>query len=159
MSIILPCSDKFSLQLFSFSFASFHFIYVVIWIIFSFLEEECISWIYDNSRYASWRTEIYHSTAHVGNSQVWRTTCSGKVTVDTWSDAWPRAALILFFSFQHNLSFFYFLFSLQSMPSQAFLYENTHNTVTIEELQKLAPGVEETFCGSFLALSLLSNSY
>lgn len=45
------------------------------------------------------------------------------------------------------------------MPSQAFLYENTHNTVTIEELQKLAPGVKETFCGSFLALSLLSNSY
>jgi len=99
MSILLPCSDKFSLQLFSFSFASFHFIYVVIWIIFSLLEEECISWIYDNSRYASWRTEIYHSTAHVGNSQVWRTTCSGKVTVDTWSDAWPRAALIVFLAF------------------------------------------------------------
>ena len=49
------------------------------------------------------------------------------------------------------------MLSLQSMPSQAFLYENTHNTVTIEELQKLAPGVKEIF--SCLALSLLADPY
>ena len=45
------------------------------------------------------------------------------------------------------------------MPSQAFLYENAHNTVTIEELQKRAPGVKETFCGSYLALSRLPDTY
>ena len=76
---------------------------------FFLLEEECISWIYDNSRYASWRTEIYHRTTHAWNSQVWRTTCSGKVTV--FCHVIRRLVTFYFdtsFSFQQDLSFIYF---------------------------------------------------
>lgn len=35
------------------------------------------------------------------------------------------------------------------MPSQAYIYENLHNTITIEELQKRAPHVREIFLAVF----------
>lgn len=38
---------------------------------------------------------------------------------------------------------------LQNMPSQAYIYENLHNTITIEELQKRAPHVREIFLAVF----------